>query len=126
LDFLGGVNYTHETYSNGTLLIPGTPTSPPIFESYGQTNRFVALTLGEELDTKLGKGTELTQTAGFFPDLQTTGEYRFTFNIGTVTKLNKWLGWQNQFGDIYVTNPPTAAKKNDVIFTTGLNISFTH
>ncbi len=126
LDFFGGLNYTHETYSNGDLLVPGTLTTPPIFGSYGTTNRFLALTLGNSLDAKLGKNTVLTQTAGFFPDLQKTGEYRFTFNLGTVTKLNSWLGWQNQFSDIYVTNPPLSAKKNDVIFTTGLNISFTH
>jgi putative salt-induced outer membrane protein YdiY len=120
LDFLGGVNYTHETYSNGTLIAPG------VFASYGQTNRFVALTLGEELNQKLGKSTVLTQNLDFYPNLQQTGEYRFTFNLGTVTKLNKWFGWQNQFGDIYVSNPPTGAKNNDVIFTTGLNVSFTH
>jgi putative salt-induced outer membrane protein YdiY len=120
LDFLGGVNYTHETYSNGTLIAPG------VFASYGQTNRFVALTLGEELNQKLGKSSVLTQNLSFYPNLQQTGEYRFTFNLGTVTKLNKWFGWQNQFGDIYVSNPPTGAKNNDVIFTTGLNVSFTH
>lgn len=118
LDFLGGLNYTHETYSNGTLISPG------VYESYGKTNRFVALTLGEELNQKLGKSTVLTQNVDFYPDLQQS-EYRFTFNVGTVTKLNKWFGWQNQFGDIYVSNPPTGAKKNDVLFTTGLNISFT-
>lgn len=123
LDFLGGLNYTHETYSNGTLLVAG---PPPVFVSYGVTNKFVALTLGEELNKKLGKSTVVTQNLGFFPDLQQTSDYRFTFNLGTVTKLNKWLGWQNQFGDIYVTNPPIGAKKNDVIFTTGLNVSFTH
>ncbi len=49
-----------------------------------------------------------------------------TFNLGTVTKISKWLGWQNQFGDIYVSNPPIGSKSNDVIFTTGLNIAFTH
>jgi putative salt-induced outer membrane protein len=119
LDFLGGVNYTHETYSNGNLISPG------VYESYGHTNRFVALTLGEELSQKLGKSTVLTQNVDFYPDLQQTGEYRFTFNLGTVTKINKWFGWQNQFGDIYVSNPPTGAKKNDMIFTTGLNFSFT-
>jgi putative salt-induced outer membrane protein len=119
LDFLGGVNYTHETYSNGTLISPG------VYTSYGTTNRFVALTLGEELNQKLGKSTVVTQNVDFYPDLQQTGEYRFTFNLGTVTKLNKWFGWQNQFGDIYVSNPPTGSKKNDVIFTTGLNVSFT-
>jgi putative salt-induced outer membrane protein len=125
LDFLGGLNYTHETYSNGTLLVPANPPNPAVYESYGKTNKFAALTLGEELNAKLGKSTVLTESAGFFPNLQQTGEYRFTFNLGTVTKLNKWLGWQNQFGDIYVSNPPTGSKSNDVIFTTGLNISFT-
>jgi hypothetical protein len=126
LDFLGGLNYTHETYSNGTLLIPAAPPNPAVYESYGKTNRFAALTLGEELNQKLGKSTVLTQSLGFFPNLQQTGEYRFIFNVGTVTKIKKWLGWQNQFGDIYITNPPTGSKSNDVIFTTGLNISFSH
>jgi putative salt-induced outer membrane protein YdiY len=121
LDLLGGLNYTHETYSNGTL-IPGTTA----FSSYGKTNRFAALTLGEELNRKFGKSTVLAQNLDFYPDLQQTSEYRWTFNVGTVTKINKWLGWQNQFGDIYVSNPPAATKKNDVLFTTGLNISFTH
>jgi putative salt-induced outer membrane protein YdiY len=125
LDFFGGINYTHETYSNGALLIPATPPNPAIYASYGKTNKFAALTLGEELNQKLGKSTVLTQNLGFFPNLQQTGEYRFTFNVGTVTKIKKWLGWQNQFGDIYVSNPPTGSKSNDVIFTTGLNISFT-
>jgi putative salt-induced outer membrane protein YdiY len=123
LDFLGGLNYTHETYSNGALV---TGTVPPVYTSYGVTNRFVALTLGEELTQKIGKSTAITQNVGFFPDLQQTGEYRFTFNFGTVTKISKWLGWQNQFGDIYVSNPPIGTKKNDVIFTTGLNVAFTH
>jgi putative salt-induced outer membrane protein YdiY len=124
LDFLGGVNYTHETYSNGAEIIP--VTTPPTYESYGVTNRYVALTLSEELTQKLGKSTVVTQNFNFYPNLQQTGEYRFTFNLGTVTKISKWLGWQNQFGDIYVSNPPSDAKKNDVLLTTGLNITFTH
>jgi putative salt-induced outer membrane protein YdiY len=118
LNILGGVNYTHETYSNGA------PAAGGGFTSYGVTNRFAALTLGQELNQKVGKGTVVTQNLYFYPDLQQTGEYRGTFNFGTVTKLSKWLGWQNQFGDIYVSNPPRLAKKNDILFTTGLNFSF--
>lgn len=121
---LGGINYTHETYSNGTEVLP--VTTPPVFASYGVTNRFVALTLGEELNHKLGKSTVVTENFYFYPNLQQTGEYRGVFNFGTVTKISKWLGWQNQFGDIYVSNPPIGAKKNDLILTTGLNFSFTH
>jgi putative salt-induced outer membrane protein YdiY/small nuclear ribonucleoprotein (snRNP)-like protein len=124
LNFLAGVNYTHETYSNGAVNTP--VTVPPTYVSYGVTNRFVALTLGEELTQQLGKSTEVTENFYFYPNLQQTGDYRTTFNIGSVTKLNKWLGWQNQFGDIYVSNPPIGAKDNDLIFTTGLNIAFVH
>jgi putative salt-induced outer membrane protein YdiY len=124
LDFLAGLNYTHETYSNGPLITP--VTVPPTFISYGVTHRFIALTLGEELMHKAGKTTVITEKLYFFPDLSNTGEYRATFDFGTVTKISKWLGWQNQFSDIYVSNPPATAKKNDLILTTGLNFSFTH
>jgi putative salt-induced outer membrane protein YdiY len=121
LDVFGGAAYTHETYSNGTP-IPGTP----FFVSYGMTSRFVALTLGDQLTSQLGKSTVLTQSANFLPDLQQTGQYQALVNVGTVTKLSKVLGWQNQFNDIYVSNPPIGTKTNDVVFTTGLNLTFSH
>jgi putative salt-induced outer membrane protein len=124
LDILAGLNYTHETYSNGPLVTP--PTTPPTFQSYGVTNKFVALTLGEELTHKAGASTVITESFYFYPDMQDTSNYRGTFGLGTVTKISKWLGWQNQFSDIYVSDPPEGAKQNDLIFTTGLNVSFTH
>ena len=105
LDFLGGLNYTHESYT--------------VF-----TRNFVALIIGEDLTHKIGKSTVLTQDLNFFPDLNNTGEYRATFDFGTVTKLTHRLGWQNSFSDIYVTNPPAGKRQNDLVLTTGLNISF--
>jgi putative salt-induced outer membrane protein len=107
LDLLAGANYTRENYV--TL-----------------NRNLAALTLGEELTHKLGKATLLSQKLYFFPDLSDAGQYRSTFNFGTVTKINKWLGWQNAFGDIYVTNPPVGKKTNDLTFTTGLNVTFAH
>ncbi|MGA9389804.1 MAG: DUF481 domain-containing protein [Candidatus Sulfotelmatobacter sp.] len=126
LDFLAGVNYTHETYSNGPAITP--ITVPPTYASYGVTNRFAALTLGEELMHKAGKTTVITEKFYLYPDLSSgySGQYRGEFDLGTVTKISKWLGWQNQFDDIYVSNPPTGKKDNDVVFTTGLNFSFVH
>lgn len=106
-DLLGGVNYTRENY-------------------VGLDRNLIALTLGEELTQKLGASTVLTEKGYYFPDLNETGEYRATFNLGTITKINKWLGWQNAFGDIYVTNPPVGKRDNDLLLTTGLNFSFTH
>jgi putative salt-induced outer membrane protein YdiY len=125
LDLSGGLDYTHETYSNGALVTPGT--TPPTYISYGVTNRFMALTFEEDFMHKIGKGsTVITEKLNFLPDLSNTGEYQGSFLLGTVTKLGKWLGWQNQFSDIYVSNPPIGTKKNDLILTTGLNFSFTH
>jgi putative salt-induced outer membrane protein YdiY len=122
LNFLGGLNYTHEVYSNGALVAGSTT----VYQSYGVTHRFTALTLGQELDQKLGKSTVVTENFYFYPNLQQTGEYREIFNLGSVTKISKWLGWQNQFGQVYVSNPPTGSKNTDLIFTTGLNFSFAH
>src|SRR5262252_9031153 len=116
LDLLAGGKYTHESYSS-----PFDPNFPDV-----KTRNIGALTLGDEFMHKLGKNTVLTQNLYFFPDLTNTGEYRWTFNFGTVTKINKWLGWQNSFGDIYVSDPPAGKKKNDILLSTGLNFSFTH
>lgn len=107
LDLLAGMNYTHEKYVTFT-------------------RNFAAATLGDEFMHKLSGSTVLTQSLYFYPDFNNAGEYRTTFNFGTLTKLSKWLGWQNAFGDIYVSNPPLGKKKNDILFTTGLNISFVH
>jgi hypothetical protein len=105
LDLLGGLNYTRESYT--TL-----------------SRNFAALTLGEELMQKLGKSTVINQRFYLFPDLSNPGEFRGTFDFATVTKLNKRLGWQNSVSDVYVTNPPLGKRQNDVIVTTGLNVSF--
>jgi putative salt-induced outer membrane protein YdiY len=106
LDLLGGLNYTRESYT--TL-----------------SRNLVALTLGEELMHKLGKTTVLNQRLAFFPYLNSAGDFRGTFDFASVTKINKWLGWQNSYSDVYVTNAPAGKKQNDIIFTTGLNISLT-
>jgi putative salt-induced outer membrane protein YdiY len=113
LDILGGVAYTRENYTQPAPL-------PRLIHN------FAVAQIGDELMHKLGKSTVITQRAYFFPDFNEGGEYRATFDFATITKINKWLGWQNSFGDVYVTNPPAGKKKNDVVFTTGLNITFTH
>ena len=131
LDLLAGVNYTHEGFSNVTNPNAPPPTYSPSYSSAG-------LTLGDAFTHKVGKSTEITQTFFFYPGLTDTRialpgntskevhAYRGTFNFGTVTKLNKWLGWQNSFGDIYVSDPPSGTKKNDLQLATGVSFTFTH
>jgi putative salt-induced outer membrane protein len=105
LDFLTGTGYTHESYT--TI-----------------TNNFGVASVGEEFTHKLHKSTALTESFYFFPNLNQTDQYRGAFNLGTVTKISHWLGWQTAFGDIYVSNPPTGTKQNDITLTTGLNVTF--
>ncbi len=116
LDLLAGANFTHENYDNFVNGIHmGT-----------YSNNFAAGTFGEELTRALGKSTVVTEKGYIFPDFNDFSQYRAAFNLGTVTKINKWFGWQNSFGDIYVTNPPVGKKTNDVLLSTGINISFSH
>lgn len=149
LDLLGGMSYTHESFSDviDPNVVQPAPPAPPV--TYSPSDSAASLTLGDNFTHKWGKSTVLTQSFLIYPGLTTTSvivpnvdpslnttknvhEYRFAFNLGTVTKLNKWLGWQNSFSDIYVSNPPTVPigtariERNDVQFATGLNISFTH
>jgi hypothetical protein len=121
LDLLFGGNYTHESYSAFF-----NPATPPNVLVPAVTRNLGGLTIGDEFMHKIGKGTEIKQSLYFFPDLTNTGEYRGTFKFGTVTKINKWFGWQNSFGDIYTSVPPAGKKNNDLLFSTGLNISLTH
>ncbi len=142
LDLLAGLNYTHESFSD----VPN-PNAPP--DTYSPSDSSANLSLGDAFMHKLGKSTVLNQSfliypglsttqvivLGPSPDLNTTKDvrvYRFMFNLGTVTKLNKWLGWQNSISDVFVSNPPTVPlgqpriERNDLQISTGLNISFKH
>jgi putative salt-induced outer membrane protein len=121
LDLLGGLNYSHESYSGAP-----NPTPPP--DTIAYTKSYAAAVVGDNFTHKLGKSTELMQSFFFYPDLSNTSDYRWTFNAGTVTKFNKWLGWQNSFGDVYVSSGlrPAGTKANDLTLSTGINISFAH
>jgi Protein of unknown function, DUF481 len=115
-DVLTGINYTRESYS-------GTPTNPG-----PMVNRNLpGITVGEDFMHKFGAATTLRETAYFYPDLSDLSQYRFSLDASSVTKISKWLGWQASLSDRYVTNPPiVGTKSNDVILSTGLNITFAH
>jgi putative salt-induced outer membrane protein len=124
LDLLAGGNFTDENYTE--TVVTDDTTTPPTTATMKLVHNYGALTLGEELTHKVGKSTVLTEKLYLFPNLTETGEYRGTFDLGVVTKISKWLGWQNHFSDIYVSNPPEGTKQNDIVLTTGLNVAFTH
>jgi putative salt-induced outer membrane protein YdiY len=120
LDLLGGINYTHENYS-ATVDVGGLPVLEKI------SRNLAGVTVGETGMHKFGKSTTATEIFYFYPDLTNTGQYRFSFDAGTVTQIKKWFGWNVTFSDRYVSDPPiTGTKPNDAILTTGVTFSFAH
>jgi len=118
-DVMGGVVWTHENYSR-VAPTDSNPSGTP-----ASTNSFAALDFGEQYSRKLGKTSAFTEQAYIFPDLHDTSQYRFTLNSGLSTRIASFLSWQTNLSDIYVTNPPTGTKGNDLILTTGLGFNFT-
>jgi hypothetical protein len=57
------------------------------------------------LTYKVSGATSLTEAFRVFNNLSETGEYRFTFDLGTATTLKKWLSWQITASDRFVSNP---------------------
>ena len=122
----GGIGYHLINRDNATLNLLGGANFTR--ENYVEVQRNLAAgQVGEEFTFKLGKSTALLQNLAFFPDLTNRGgSYRSNFSLGTVTKIGKWLGWQNNLSDIYVTNPPAGKKQNEFAFTSGLRLAFSH
>jgi len=108
LNLLAGFNYTKEVYSPAP------------------TNNVTGATLGQDFLHKFAANTTLIEQLFLYPDLENLGEYRGAFDLRFATRLKGWLGLQVTASDRYTTTPPAGTKKNDFIFTTGLNISFKH
>ena len=111
-------------------------TKPTTFDVYGGgafnqsyystplTQKTGEIMVGEYLAHSISGRTNFYERFEFFPNVSNTGAYRFTFDAHAVTKLNKWFGWQVSFDDLYVSNPPTGIKQNDLILSTGLRLTF--
>ena len=142
LDLLAGINYTHESFSD-LMQTETNPTPPPptITVLYNHSDSSAALTVGDNLTYKLGKNSVFTQSFLLYPSFSqvniafpgaTPDDVRIlrgVFNLGFVTKIHKWLGWQVTLADVFdnhplASNPPI--ERNDITLATGLNFSFTH
>lgn len=80
--------------------------------------------VGEELTHKMSSRSLLKQRMVLFPNLSETGEYRLNFDTSMVTNLNRWLSWQVTLSNRYLSNPVPGAKKNDMLVTTGIRLTF--
>jgi putative salt-induced outer membrane protein YdiY len=79
---------------------------------------------GNEFAYKLGRATAFTQSFRMFNNLTETGTYRVNGDIGLNTRIMKWLNWNIAMSDRYLSEPSPGRKRNDLIYTTGLGITF--
>ena len=105
-DLFGGGSYKQDQFSTGTIVKSGQALA------------------GEELDYKLNDRASLIERMTFYPNLSQRGQYFMTFDSTAATKLYRWISWQVTFSDRYLTNPVSGTKKNDLLLTTGLRMSF--
>ncbi len=108
LDLLGGFSYNRESFS--------TPLTRNSGEGFW----------GDDFTYKLSSVMELSQQFRMFHNLSDPGAYRMNFDLSTVTTLNSWLSWQLSISDRFLSNPVPGLQRNDVLYTTGLRVSFAH
>ncbi len=111
LDISGGGAWNRESFAR-------TAQSPEFTRSSGEAY------FGNEFTLKVNSTTSLFQSARIFPNLSNTGAYRINFDLGSTTKLTKWLQWNTSLSNRYLSNPVFGRQKNDFLYSTGLGVTF--
>jgi hypothetical protein len=106
LDLLAGFDFNHSKFST------------PLTRNSGE------LFWGDEYSLKVSGATSLVQSFRMFNDMTNTGTYRVNFDVGATTKLSKWLTWNVSLNNRYLNNPAPGRKTNDLLYTTGIGVTF--
>jgi putative salt-induced outer membrane protein YdiY len=117
LDLFAGGDFDQDFFG-ALAATAATPAKPAITRKSGE------IVLGETFNTKLNNRTTLTEQFSLYPNVSDTGAYRFQFDTTAATKLKNWLSWQVTYSDRYLSNPLTNIKKNDVLLSTGVRLTF--
>lgn len=108
-----GFDYDRDKFSAGATTVAFARTSA---EAYW----------GDDFTYKINGTTSITQSARMFDNLSITGAYRANFDLAANTKISKWLVWNLAFSDHYLSDPVIGLKPNDVLYTTGIGMTFGH
>ncbi|MCX6619729.1 MAG: DUF481 domain-containing protein [Acidobacteria bacterium] len=106
LDFQGGASLNREYFSTGLKRSSGEGLA------------------GQEFGYQLSARTSVKQKFSMFSNLTRRGEYRMNFDATATTAIWKWLGWQFTVSDRLLSNPVFGRKKNDILLSTGIRITF--
>jgi len=94
------------------------------FFSNGLNRTSAEVLLGEEFMHKFSARSSFLQKLVFFPNVSDGGNYRMNFDASLVTAIRRWFSFQFSASDRYLSNPLAGRKSNDVLFTTGLRLTF--
>ncbi|PWT86986.1 MAG: hypothetical protein C5B58_00535 [Acidobacteria bacterium] len=117
-DVFGGGSFDQEYFA------PLAPVPPATVGTPAQTRKTAEILVGETLSWTMNSRTTVTQAFSIYPNTSELGNYRFRFTTIAATKLKNWLSWQATFSDNYLSNPIDNLKKNDLLLSTGLRLSF--
>ena len=106
LDLFGGASFNQEFFSTDI------------------TRRSAEILVGNEFSYKMANNVLLNERLTIYPNMSELGQYRGQFDTSMLTKLSTWLGWQITLSDRYLSNPLPGIKKNDLLLTTGLRVTF--
>jgi hypothetical protein len=107
----GGFDYDRDKFSASATTAAFTRTSGEVY-------------WGDDFAYKMSGATSITQSARMFNNLSIGGEYRANFDLAANTKVAKWLIWNLAFGDHYLSDPVPGLKPNDILYTTGIGVTF--
>ncbi|HEV2387759.1 MAG TPA: DUF481 domain-containing protein [Candidatus Acidoferrales bacterium] len=122
LEVFAGAGYNQEFF--GAYTLPNAAPPPATLAFPAVTQRNAEANAGEQFDAKLGSRSTFSETFNYFPNLSGPSGYRFTFNSVVSTAISKWLGWQFSLNNNFLSNPPTGIKRNDLLLSTGLRVTF--
>ncbi|MGH9360210.1 MAG: DUF481 domain-containing protein [Terriglobia bacterium] len=122
-----GGGYGHDFIHNSRTVFSGIAGLTFVnskFYTGGPATQSAEALLGERLSTALTKRIALTHDFNFYPNLTSTGKYRFDTTTGLSIKLASKFTANIGFVDLYVSSVPAGNHNNNVAFTTGLGVTF--
>jgi len=125
----GGVGYRGWKSKRGELALQvGLDYDRDKFSATDLTAAFTRISseayFGDDFNFKLNGSTKIVQSSRIFNSLSDSGEFRANFDLSTDTKLRKWLDWNLTFSNHYLSNPVDARRANDILYTTGIGVTF--
>jgi putative salt-induced outer membrane protein YdiY len=106
LDLRVGMSANREFFSNGLNRTSG------------------EILVGQEYVRKFTKTFSWNEKLVFYPNVTDSGNYRMNFDTSVISTIRRWLSWQLTASDRFLSNPVQGRKKNDVLLTTGLRVTF--